>query len=206
MEKLFKLINKDSWKSLYVDSEKIYLSSKAFTDSDAFVKHFPEKGILAPSKDSFAINRVHRLEYMEGSSDLILQFGSEKRTLNFDHQYALEDFVTYISEKRGLVCDKVAQSRLMGFLPSLGIIGFALLASGFLYYYASVSANGETIELTGSGKTKLFTLLIIKLSGFLGTNGSLALGIVGLLWGSYQVFNEYKNPTILFKIIYKLSR
>lgn len=200
METVYKLINNKTWKSLYFDNERVYLSSKAFDDADAFVRHFPEKGLMQPNKDSFPIKRIRGMEYYEGNNSLIVKDADDKREFEFIDATTMQEFVSFIKDQRGFVSAQVPQNKLAAFVPSImGMLG-AIILGIYLYHDAAIIEAGQEVEISGKGK--LFQLLVSKISGLIGTKGAIVVGIVGVGYYLYAIYTRIKNPVQIYKTVW----
>lgn len=204
MAKVYRLTNNKTWKSLYFDNERVYLSSKEFDDPEAFVKHFPEKGLLQPDKDSFPVKRIRGLEYFEGNSDLIVKDADDKRNFEFINSAARQEFVDFIKEQRGFVSTLVPQSKYVALIPSgLGVIGILIMCT-MLYHDAAIQEAGGEVEI--SGRKKGAQIVSALISRLLGTKGVIAIGAIGIGYCMYSIYKHLKSSVKVYKTVWARSK
>ena len=195
MNKVFSLENEKSWKSVYVNTEKVRLITKSYSDSGDFMKGFEDEslGRLLKQKKEIDISSITGLQHAEKNpTELNILHDGQKTALEFSNENDLQEVTTFLASQRKLAGSTSQLSTFKAIQTPLIWLALSLIIGYVLFDEARTLEEGGTITISGrrAGVKRLFAWL----ADTLGTTGVLAVAGVAVAACAFFIYKNMKTP------------
>ncbi|MBC7720528.1 MAG: hypothetical protein H7068_00800 [Pedobacter sp.] len=198
--RLFK-VSGSKIQSLYIADTGLQFSSNYIASSeDEFIDFWNKKLSLA-TKVEVQFEKIKSVTKEDSGKEIIIKYKAfvgipSECEFSFDNAYDVEVLFNYLEKEQYFARTEEHLTPIKAVIRyAIGFV-FALAFIIFCYYEAIAITNGTTDE-PSSGKAQLFMRLI----GFLGDKGVLALGFAGLSYIGYKIVTRFKNPPQQTKLL-----
>jgi len=192
MHQLFKLQNEKTWKTLLLAEDSIMIVNKSYDSPEEFLEKFSEKGLLKERLEISLLD-VSKIVHpeKEGKTVTITYPKKDKEMelpLVFTTAAEQDEFVKALCKPRKMTATSQQVSLLKAISSPLIGLGLTALFTFIVYEDAQIIEAGG--EVNTSGRKSLYKKLFAWLGESLGTQGTIAAGVVIGLVCAYFI---YKN-------------
>ena len=192
MHQLFELQNEKTWKTLLLAEDSIMIVNKSYDSTEEFLEKFSEKGLLKERLEISLLD-VSKIVHpeKEGKTVTITYPKKDKEMelpLVFTTAAEQDEFVKALCKPRKMTATSQQVSLLKAISSPLIGLGLTALFTFIVYEDAQIIEAGG--EVNTSGRKSLYKKLFAWLGESLGTQGTIAAGVV---IGLVCVYFIYKN-------------